>query len=200
MSDTSAKPPKSNLRTAVTLGIVAVSMVGMSFAAVPLYRIFCQVTGFGGTPLRADAGSERVLEEYITVRFDASTESKMPWQFKPVQTEMKLPIGETGLAFYTASNPTDEPIAGTAVFNVTPLKIGPYFVKIDCFCFTEQVLMPGEQVDMPVTFYVDPEIRDDKATEEVKSITLSYTFYKTDLPEGMQTALNATADTDKSVN
>jgi cytochrome c oxidase assembly protein subunit 11 len=178
----------SNRRTGITLLGIAAGMVALSFAAVPLYQIFCQITGFGGTPLRADAGSEIVLDETIKVTFDASIESGMPWTFKPVQHEMEIPIGETGLAFYTAHNPTDKPVAGTAVFNVAPFKVGPYFVKIDCFCFTEQVLRPGETVDMPVTFYVDPEIRTDRNTEEVKGLTLSYTFYETELPEGFRTA------------
>ena len=190
----------SNRRTAASLAGIAVCMVALSFAAVPLYRIFCQVTGFGGTPLRADTASERILDETITVSFDASIESGMPWTFKPVQKNMDIRIGETGLAFYTAHNPTDRPVAGTAVFNVTPFKIGPYFVKIDCFCFTEQVLKPGETVDMPVTFYVDPGIRDDRGTEEVKGLTLSYTFYETDLPEGYITAARGDAGAGKSVN
>lgn len=189
----------SNRRTAVSLFGVAVCMVGLSFAAVPLYQIFCQVTGFGGTPLRASAASAVVLDETVTVTFDASIESGMPWTFKPVQKDMEIPIGETGLAFYEAYNPTDRPIAGTAVFNVTPFKIGPHFVKIDCFCFTEQVLMPGERVDMPVTFYIDPSIREDRSTQEVKGITLSYTFYQTDLPEGVQTAFDTRAPADDSV-
>lgn len=189
----------SNRRTAVSLFGVAVCMVGLSFAAVPLYQIFCQVTGFGGTPLRASAASAVVLDETVTVTFDASIESGMPWTFKPVQKDMEIPIGETGLAFYEAYNPTDRPIAGTAVFNVTPFKIGPHFVKIDCFCFTEQVLMPGERVDMPVTFYIDPSIREDRSTQEVKGITLSYTFYQTDLPEGVQTAFDTRVPADDSV-
>lgn len=191
----------SNRRTAATLFGVVGCMVALSFAAVPLYRIFCQVTGFGGTPLRASTVNTVVLDETVTVTFDASTDGTMPWSFKPVQKDMEIPIGETGLAFYTAHNPTDQPVAGTAVFNVTPLKIGPHFVKIDCFCFTEQVLMPGQTVDMPVTFYIDPSIREDRSTQEVKGITLSYTFYKTDLPEGMQTALNTRTPTeDGTVN
>ena len=190
----------TNRRTAATLTGIVACMVALSFAAVPLYRIFCQVTGFGGTPLRADSAPARVLDETITVTFDASIETGMPWTFKPVQKDMAIPIGETGLAFYTAHNPTDRPVAGTATFNVTPLKIGPYFVKIDCFCFQEQVLMPGESVDMPVTFYVDPEIRDDRSTEEVKGITLSYTFYETDLPEDYRTALDAGGSGEETKN
>ncbi len=164
-------------------GGVAVFMVGLSFAAIPLYEAFCKITGFGGTPLRADTASERVLDETITVRFDANTDPNLPWTFKPVQKEMTLPIGETGLAFYTATNNSDQPVAGTSTFNVTPLKIGGYFVKIDCFCFTEQVLQPGESVDMPVSFYIDPEIRDDRETQEVAGITLSYTFFETEISD-----------------
>ncbi len=179
----SMKRPSSNAKTAAMFGGVAVFMVGLSFAAIPLYEAFCRITGFGGTPLQADAGSSRVLDETITVRFDANTDPKLPWTFKPVQTEMTLPIGETGLAFYTATNNSDRPVAGTSTFNVTPLKIGGYFVKIDCFCFTEQVLKPGQSVDMPVSFYVDPAIRDDRQTAEVEGITLSYTFYETEISD-----------------
>jgi len=162
---------------------VAVFMVGLSFAAIPLYEAFCRATGFGGTPMRAEEIQDTVLDETITVRFDANIDPKLAWSFEPVQKEMTIRIGESGLAFYTARNLTDHPVAGTATFNVTPLKIGQYFVKIDCFCFTEQVLQPGESVEMPVSFYVDPEIRADRATEEVEGITLSYTFYETEISE-----------------
>ncbi len=186
MSDTA---PRSNARTATMLGGVAVFMVGLSFAAIPLYEAFCRITGFGGTPLRGDVASERVLDETITVRFDANIDKKLPWTFKPVQTEMTLPIGESGLAFYTATNNSDVPVAGTSTFNVTPLKIGQYFVKMDCFCFTEQVLQPGESVEMPVSFYIDPEIRDDRETEEVQGITLSYTFYETEISDPEMAAI-----------
>lgn len=178
-----AKRPSSNVKTAAMFGGVAVFMVGLSFAAIPLYEAFCKITGFGGTPLQSDTASDRVLDETITVRFDANTDPKLPWTFKPVQTEMILPIGESGLAFYSATNNSDRPVAGTSTFNVTPLKVGGYFVKIDCFCFTEQVLQPGESVEMPVSFYIDPEIRDDSQTEEVQGITLSYTFYETEISD-----------------
>ncbi len=187
------KPSNSNAKTAAMFGGVAVFMVGLSFAAIPLYEAFCRITGFGGTPLRSDVASTRVLNEAIKVRFDSNTDPKLPWIFKPVQTEMELPIGETGLAFYTATNTSDRPVAGTSTFNVTPLKIGGYFVKIDCFCFTEQVLMPGESVEMPVSFYVDPAIRDDRETEEVKGITLSYTFFETEISDPELAALAAKA-------
>jgi cytochrome c oxidase assembly protein subunit 11 len=177
------KRAPSNAKTAAMFGGVVVFMVGLSFAAIPLYEAFCKITGFGGTPLRAESNEVRVLDETITVRFDANVDPKLPWTFKPVQKEMTLPIGESGLAFYTATNTSDKPVAGTSTFNVTPLKIGGYFVKIDCFCFTEQVLQPGESVDMPVSFYIDPEIRDDRETEEVQGITLSYTFFETEISE-----------------
>lgn len=180
-----------NRKTGIVLAGVAACMVGLSFAAVPLYEIFCRVTGFGGTPLRAEETKGTVLDETITVRFDASTDRDLPWQFKPVQHEMTVRIGESGLAFYTAHNPTDKPIAGQATFNVTPLKVGQYFNKIECFCFTEQVLQPGETVEMPVSFFVDPEIRTDRATEEVESITLSYTFFEIEPSQTASVSLDA---------
>ena len=179
---------QANKRTAIMFGGVAAGMLAMSFAAVPLYEIFCRVTGFGGTPLRADQASQVVLDETIKVRFDASIDSKLDWEFKPVQREIELRIGESGLAFYRAHNPTDKPISGTATFNVTPLKASPHFMKIDCFCFTEQTLQPGETVEMPVTFFVDPEIRQDHLTEELTGITLSYTFYRMDTEESASAA------------
>lgn len=168
--------------TAVMLAGIVAGMAGMAWAAVPLYDLFCRVTGFGGTPLRAEAGAapgtDRVLDRTVTVRFDASTAAGMPWTFRPEQTRRTVHIGETALAFYEATNPTDRAITGTATFNVTPPSVGGYFVKIDCFCFTEQVLAPGETVDMPVTFYVDPAIMDDPEARAVGTITLSYTFFE----------------------
>lgn len=157
-------------------------MGAAAWAAVPFYSWFCKTTGYGGTTNTADKGSDVVLDETVTVRFDANTERGMPWEFRPVQREMKLKIGETGLAFYEAYNPTDKPVAGTAAYNVAPEIAGYYFDKIQCFCFTEQVLQPGERVQMPVTFYVDPEIVNDRDANRIRSITLSYTFYQTDLP------------------
>lgn len=174
---------KSNGRTAMMFGGVAAGMLALSFAAVPLYEAFCKVTGFGGTPIRVDQASNIISDETITVRFDASTDSRLDWVFKPVQREIDIRLGETGLAFYSAHNPTDKPITGSATFNVTPFKASPHFMKIDCFCFTEQTLQPGETVDMPVTFYIDPEIRADHLTEELTSVTLSYTFYRIEATE-----------------
>ncbi|MEX3316905.1 cytochrome c oxidase assembly protein [Sulfitobacter sp. PS-8MA] len=163
---------------------VVVLMGGMAWASVPLYDWFCRVTGFGGTPGQVSVGSDEVLDQTVKVRFDGSLNDGMPWEFKPVVREMEVRIGETGLAFYEAYNPTDKPVAGQASYNVTPYTAGPFFEKIDCFCFTEQVLAPGERVQMPVSFFVDPEMVDDRDGKFVHTITLSYTFYEIDLPEG----------------
>ena len=164
------------------VGLVSV-MLALSFAAVPFYDWFCRVTGFGGVPAVVESEATEVLEQEITVRFDATTMRDMPWDFKPVERQMRIRLGETGLAFYEAHNPTDRPIAGTASFNVTPYSAGEFFAKIDCFCFEMQVLEPGQTVQMPVSFYVDPEILSHPEAKRVHTITLSYTFYETDLPE-----------------
>lgn len=173
---------------------LVVFMGGLAWASVPFYDWFCRVTGFGGTPGVSEVASDEILDQTIKVRFDASLERNMPWEFKPMVREMELRIGETGLAFYEAYNPTDKPVAGSASYNVAPYEAGGFFSKIDCFCFEEQVLAPGERVEMPVTFYVDPEIVTDRDAKYVHSITLSYTFYQIDLPEGYA-ALDAQADT-----
>ena len=157
-------------------------MLAMSFAAVPFYDWFCRVTGFGGVTQTAVDESDEILERNITVRFDGSLDSNIDWEFKPTQRKMTLRIGETGLAFYEAHNPTYKVIAGTASFNVYHYSAGYYFNKIECFCFEMQVLQPGETVQMTVTFYVDPEIIDDREAKFVNNITLSYTFHATDLP------------------
>ncbi|MEO0691800.1 MAG: cytochrome c oxidase assembly protein [Pseudomonadota bacterium] len=176
-----------------TLSLV-VFMGGLAWASVPFYDWFCRVTGFGGTPGISEVASDDILEQTIKVRFDASLERNMPWQFTPTVREMELRIGETGLAFYEAYNPTNRPVAGSASYNVAPYEAGGFFSKIDCFCFEEQVLAPGERVQMPVTFYVDPEIVADRDAQYVHTITLSYTFYQIDLPEGYA-ALDEQTDT-----
>jgi cytochrome c oxidase assembly protein subunit 11 len=176
-----------------TLGVV-VLMGGLAWASVPFYNWFCKVTGFGGTTLVAEAGSDVVLEKTIKVRFDASLDRDMPWEFKPVVRTMELKIGETGLAYYEAYNPTDRVIAGTASYNVAPFSTGNYFSKIECFCFELQVLQPGERVQMPVTFFVDPEIVNDPEAKFAKQITLSYTFYETELPKEQASGLRVTKD------
>lgn len=176
-----------------TVGVV-VLMGGLAWASVPFYDWFCRVTGFGGVTGVAEAAPEDILDRKVTIRFDASKAKGMPWEFKPVEREMEVRIGETGLAFYEAYNPTDRPIAGQASYNVAPFSAGGYFQKIACFCFDEQVLQPGERVQMPVTFFVDPEIVEDLEAKYVHTITLSYTFYEIDLPEGYA-ALDEQADT-----
>ncbi|SDY76783.1 cytochrome c oxidase assembly protein subunit 11 [Jannaschia faecimaris] len=183
---------------AMTLCTV-LGMGSLGWAAVPLYDLFCKVTGYGGTTARAEAESSEILERTVLVRFDASKERGMPWEFKPVQAKMRVRIGETNLAFYEATNPTDEPVAGTASFNVAPYAAGPHFVKIACFCFEEQILAPGETVSMPVTFYVDPAMVDDPEATGIPEITLSYTFHVTDLPEDYA-ALNSNADAATQTN
>ena len=163
---------------------VVVLMGSLAWASVPFYDWFCRVTGFGGTTGVAEAGSDTVLDQTITVYFDANVERDFPWEFKAVEHKMEIRIGETGLAFYEAYNPTDRPVAGSAAYNVAPFEAGGFFIKIACFCFEEQVLAPGERVMMPVTFFVDPEIVEDRDAKFLPSITLSYTFYEIDLPEG----------------
>ena len=173
---------KAKNKTVIQTVSVVIFMGAMAWASVPFYDWFCRVTGFGGITQVAESGSDTVLSETMKVRFDASLERNMPWEFKPAQREMEIQIGATGLAFYEAYNPTDRPVAGTASYNVTPYEAGGFFSKIDCFCFEEQILMPGERVQMPVTFFVDPEIVADRDAKYTKVITLSYTFYEKDLP------------------
>ena len=171
----------ANRTAALLAGLVAV-MGAASFAAVPFYDWFCRVTGFAGTPA-VGAAADRVLDRTIRIRFDASRAAGMPWDFRPLQREMEVRVGETGLAFYEAFNPTDRPVAGRASFNVTPDAAGGHFTKIDCFCFTEQVLAPGERIELPVSFFVDPALADDPEARGLRRITLSYTFHEAPLPE-----------------
>lgn len=185
-------------RTLAQTVAVVVTMGSLSFAAVPFYDWFCRVTGYGGTPQVAAAAPDTILDQTVKIRFDASVEAGMPWSFKPVVRTMDIRIGETGLAFYEAHNPTDRTIGGTASFNVFPDTAGAYFTKISCFCFTEQVLHPGETVQMPVTFFVDPAIVTDPDGKFVHEITLSYTFHETPLPED-QAALDQPAAADATV-
>ncbi|MEO1138651.1 MAG: cytochrome c oxidase assembly protein [Pseudomonadota bacterium] len=194
-------PMTPEMKTVTRLVGVGVFMGAMAWASVPLYDWFCRVTGYGGATDVAEVGSDDILEQTIKIRFDASQERGFPWVFKPMQREMEIRIGETGLAFYEAYNPTDEPIAGSAAYNVTPYEAGGFFSKIECFCFQEQVLQPGERVQMPVTFFVEPEIVNDRDAKYTHTITLGYTFYQIDLPEDdAQAALDAGDKPDKTVN
>jgi cytochrome c oxidase assembly protein subunit 11 len=175
-------------RTLTQTAGVVVFMGAMAWAAVPFYDWFCRVTGFGGVTGVAEAAPDTILDQTVLVRFDASLERGMPWTFKPVETEMTVRLGEMGLAFYEAHNPTDRVVAGQASYNVTPNAAGGYFDKIACFCFTEQVLQPGETVLMPVSFFVDPAIIEDDEGQFVHEITLSYTFYEIEAPEETEQA------------
>ena len=171
---------KTNNRLLFVVAVVAMSMVGLAYASVPLYKLFCQVTGFGGTTQIAIQAPEQALlsAEPLAVRLDANVNPQLNWSFVPVQQEVSLKPGEEVTAIYRATNIGTTPSTGTATFNVTPQKAGPYFMKIECFCFTEQTLKPGESVDMPVRFFLDSEIVSDINTSDIDEIVLSYTFFK----------------------
>jgi cytochrome c oxidase assembly protein subunit 11 len=188
-------------RTLAQLVSLVVTLVFVTIVVIPpFYDWFCRITGFGGTTSVADTGADTILERTVKVRFDASLEQGMPWTFRPVEHSMTIRIGETGLAFYEAHNPTSRVVAGTASFNVYPYAAGGYFTKIECFCFQEQVLQPGETVQMPVSFYVDPAITDDPDGMFVQEIVLSYTFHETPLPEEQAALTPSAAPSDGAVN
>lgn len=196
---------KRNRRVLIVLSAVVFGMVGMAYASVPLYRLFCQVTGYGGTTQTAVSTPGQVFGRVMTIRFNSDISSSLPWDFRPSQKAVDIKIGEQGLAFFQARNISSETVTGSAVFNVTPLKAGKYFTKVDCFCFEEQTLVPGQYVDMPVTFFVDPTIMDDPNMGEVKTITLSYTFFPADAgeepdPSRQTSSLMSQAGSDVTVN
>lgn len=164
-------------RTALICAAVVVGMTGLSFAAVPLYDMFCKATGFGGTPKVGTAGAGRILDRTITVRFDANVAPGLGWRFTPENPDIKLRVGETQTVFYKITNRSDRASTGIASFNVTPEKGAAYFVKIQCFCFTEHTLQPGETLEAPVVFYIDPEIADNRELNGIHSLTLSYTYF-----------------------
>lgn len=167
-----------NATVALTVVGLVFGMTGLAFASVPLYRLFCQVTGYGGTTQVAETAPVEIGERIYTIRFNADTDPALPWQFQPEERAVEVRVGEQGLAFYRAENVGTRAITGTATFNVTPLKAGPYFSKIACFCFEEQRLEPGESMPMGVSFFVDPAILEDPNLQEVTTITLSYTFFR----------------------
>jgi len=177
-----------NARVVLVSTATVVAMVGLTYASVPLYRLFCQVTGFGGTTQRAEAAPQQALDKTISVRFDANTSGKLAWAFHPVQPALKVKFGEQNMAYYEAVNRSDKTLTGSAVFNVTPPQAGAFFNKIQCFCFTEQTLKPGEKIEMPVTFFVDPDMLTDPDAAGVDEITLSYTFYPVDKPKAVTEA------------
>ncbi|WP_347266094.1 cytochrome c oxidase assembly protein [Paracoccus sp. (in: a-proteobacteria)] len=177
---------------AMLLGVV-LFMGAAAWAAVPFYSWFCRVTGFAGTPNVAEAPSDVVLDEMVRVRFDSNVDPNLDWSFRPLQREMNLRIGENAIAFYEAVNNSDQPITGAASYNVAPDAAGYFFNKIECFCFTEQTLQPGERVEMPVTFFVDAALVKDRDAGRIRDITLSYTFHRTDAPAPRQAALDLQA-------
>ena len=166
-----------NRRLGCALAGVVIGMIGFAYASVPLYDLFCRVTGYGGTTQRADAAPGQTSSRMMSIRFNADVNQELPWSFRPVVNLTTVRIGEEHLAFFQATNNSDVPVAGTAVFNVTPQKVGAYFNKIQCFCFDKQVLQPGETADFPISFFVDPDIEIEKNLDDVKTITLSYTFF-----------------------
>jgi cytochrome c oxidase assembly protein subunit 11 len=179
------------------VGLVA-GMIGLSFASVPLYRVFCQVTGYGGVPQRAEKAPGEVLDRTVTIRYDSNVDRSLPWTFAPDQQTMDVKIGETALAFFKASNNGSVPVSGRAIFNVSPELAGRYFTKIECFCFKQQMLVAGQTVEMPVTFFVDPKFVDDEDTKDISEITLSYTFYRSDEPNPPAAASAPEGDGSKS--
>jgi len=176
---------RRNLNVVMILVGVFCFMVGLTFAAVPLYRVFCERTGYDGTPIRADAAGQRgkAIDRVVTVSFTGDVNQGMPWAFYPKQNKIEAKVGETYLAFFEAKNLSDKPVTGTATFNVSPEPWGPYFVKIQCFCFNQQTLKPGEKVEMPVTFYLDPALAKDHLLDRMSDVTLSYTFFRSAEPE-----------------
>lgn len=186
---------QANAKWAAICVAIVTGMAGLAWASVPAYRLICQQFGFGGTPKigagMADAPPAVAAERTMTVRFNAETAKGLKWTFKPAQLSMTLPVGATGLAYYDAINDGDRPVTGTATFNVTPLQAAKYFVKTECFCFTEQTLAAGDQASMPVSFFIDEAILDDAALAELNTVTLSYTFFET--PESRAAAHRSAA-------
>ena len=200
MSETENKK-KSGMANGAVVAMCCSFVIGMgamAYAAVPLYRLFCQVTGYGGTTQRVEQASDVILDRKIKVRFDANTSQGLPWQFEPVQREIELKIGETVQVMYKARNLSSKPTTGQATFNVTPQAAGAYFNKVQCFCFTETTLQPGEEIEMPVVFFVDPAIVDPVETKDVHTLTLSYTFYPREASKPVaSTAVEKTKDVNK---
>jgi len=167
-----------NRRLATGIAGVAVGMVGLAYASVPLYRLFCQVTGFGGTVMVGGAPAPGAIAQTVTIRFNATTSPGLPWHFAPAQRSQTLQLGEEGAAFYVARNLGTQPVTGVATYNVTPAIVGRYFHKTACFCFEQQTLAPGQEVDMPLAFWVDPKLAEDPATRDIRTITISYSFFR----------------------
>lgn len=184
-----------NQKTLIVLSIAALSMLGLGFASKPLYDTFCKITGYGGTPGVAQSNESEILNRVVTVSFDSNV-TDLPWTFEPEQRAMDVKLGQSALAYYKAVNTSKRTIVGTATFNVTPIKAAPYFIKTECFCFTEQRIEPGQEVSFPVLFFVDPELNDEKRFDDIKDITLSYTFFEVEAAENEITSAIATESRD----
>lgn len=185
---------KNYKKTAAMLALTAFGMLGLGFASKPLYDTFCKITGYGGTPRQAEVNNSAVLDRDMRVSFDSNVSSDLPWIFKPDVPHVDVKVGQSTLAYYKVTNTSDRPVTGIASFNVTPIKAAPYFTKTECFCFTEQTLQPGQTVDFPVIFFVDSLIDEERRNDDVKDITLSYTFFESD-----KTNLAGTTSSNKSI-
>lgn len=178
MTDKTPDTAARNKRLARRLVLMTAGMGGFAYASVPLYDLFCRTTGFGGTPLVAQPGDRPILDRTVKVRFDSNLDTALPWRFQPLQREVTVRLGEEYLAHYRVTNLSQRPAVGTSTYNVTPEQTGAWFNKLQCFCFTEQLLLPGQSVDMPVVFFVDPELDKDRRYDNIRTITLSYTFFE----------------------
>lgn len=185
---------KNYKKTAAMLALTAFGMLGLGFASKPLYDTFCKITGYGGTTRQAEVNNSAVLDRDMRVSFDSNVSSDLPWIFKPDVPHVDVKVGQSTLAYYKVTNTSDRPVTGIASFNVTPIKAAPYFTKTECFCFTEQTLQPGQTVDFPVIFFVDSLIDEERRNDDVKDITLSYTFFESD-----KTNLAGTTSSNKSI-
>ncbi len=190
----------SNRRVAALVGGIAVGMFALAYASVPLYQLFCQVTGYGGTTQRAEAAPDHAIDRWITVSFNADVAPDLTWNFRPAERSVRVKVGEPMLVHYIAENYGREPVVGTATFNVTPSKAGIHFNKLECFCFTEQVLKPGEKVEMPITFFLDPDLAKDRHMDAVGAVTLSYSFFKAKNQEGARTIAGVAGSQGPKVN
>ena len=178
---------KSHAFTAKLLVGVAVAMLALGFASKPLYDTFCKITGYGGTTKQAAANTSEIIDRKVNVYFDSNVAEGLPWDFKPEQPKLTVNVGQSGLAYYKVTNTASYAVTGTASFNVTPTKAAPFFIKTECFCFTEQTIQPGEEVSFPVLFHVDSQIDDEARLNDVRDITLSYTFFETEPSEPAKT-------------
>ncbi len=173
----------NNRKTVIILASVALAMLTLGFASKPLYDTFCKVTGYGGTTGTAEANDSQIIDRVVRVNFDSNTAPDLPWAFEPEQKHMDIKLGQSGLAYYKVKNLSDKPVVGTATFNVTPIKAAPYFIKTECFCFTEQLIEPGQEMSMPVLFFVEPLLDSENRLNDIKDITLSYTFFRVENPK-----------------